>query len=83
MRKVLFIFVLCVCSISCNTFKLEHSSEEPVYRIEAKTKLNDIYYIKVSRLDNPTILEVKPIGYATWNKLNNGNTLDKNYRFVK
>lgn len=59
MRKVLFIFVLFACLSSCNTIKLECSNEEPVYRVEDKTRLNNMYYIKLSKLARPDSLETK------------------------
>lgn len=83
MKKVLFTFVLCVCSISCNTIKLERSNEEPVYRVEDKKSYNGNYYIKVSKLYNPDTLDIKQFGYYTWKELDKGDKLDKNYRFVK
>ena len=83
MKKVLFIFVLCVCLSSCNTIKLECSNEEPVYRVEDKKHYNGNYYIRVSKLYNPDSLDTKQFGYYTWKELDKGDKLDKNYRFVK
>lgn len=83
MKKVLFTFILCACLSSCNTIKLECSNEEPVYRVEDKTRLNNMYYIKLSKLARPDSLETKQFGKTTYKALHGGNKLDKNYRFVK
>ena len=69
--------------MSCKSFELQYSSNAPFYRIENKFSMNTIYYIKVSKLNDPTVLETKEIGYATWTKLKNGNLLDSNYCLIK
>ena len=83
MKKIFILFMFGLCLQSCKTVKLECSNEEPVYRVEDKTRLNNMYYIKLSRLDNPIVLETKQFGKATYKVLNGGDKLDKNYRLTK
>ena len=81
MKKIFILFMLGLCLQSC--VKLECSNEEPVYRIEDKTHLNNMYYINLSRLASPDTLYTKQFGHYTWKKLKKGNKLDKNYRLIK
>ena len=83
MKKVLILFMFGLCSLSCSTVKLERSNEEPVYRVEDKTHLNNMYYIKLSKLTRPDSLETKQFGKATYKALHGGDKLDKNYRLTK
>jgi hypothetical protein len=81
MKKIFILFMFGLCLQSC--VKLECSNEEPVYRVEDKTRLNNMYYIKLSKLSNPDSLENKQFGFYTWDKLDKGDKLDKNYRLTK
>jgi len=81
MKKVFILFMFGLCLQSC--VKLEYSNDEPVYRVENKKSYNDNYYIKLSRLDNPIVLETKQFGKATYKALHGGDKLDKNYRLTK
>jgi hypothetical protein len=81
MKKIFILFMFGLCLQSC--VKLECSNEEPVYRVEDKAHLNNMYYIKLSRLDNPTVLETKQFGKDTYRRLHGGYKLDKNYRLTK
>ena len=83
MKKVFILFMFGLCLQSCKTVKLECSNEEPVYRVEDKKFYNDNYYIKLSRLDNPIVLETKQFGKTTYKALHGGDKLDKNYRLTK
>ena len=83
MKKIFCILAFSIMMItSCKTIKVDYSSNKPFYRLEETSEYNNLYYMKISSLENPTNIVTKQIGRSTWEtyrKLGIGAKLDENY----
>ena len=89
MKKILFLFALVVCMVSCRSaYPLETSNDTPIYILENKSKAYSslegckTFSITVSMIGKPTKLDHARIGKYTWRNLRKGDKLDSEFRFV-
>ena len=89
MKKILFLFALVACMVSCRSAQtLEKSNDTPVYVLEDKGKAYSslegckTYSITVSLIAHPTEYVHVKVGKYYWSKLRRGDKLDSEFRFV-
>lgn len=89
MKKILFLFALVACMVSCRSAQtLEKSNDTPIYILEDKGKAYsslegcETYSITVSLIGKPSKLDHARIGKYYWRKLRRGDYLDSEFRFV-